>query len=71
MRDVASKSWRPVGAWGITLNAILGLPLMAAVVIIRPDAEIGVLGGAYASVLAAFGGIYWVRQWGKQNGSEE
>ena len=70
MRDNASKTWRPFGAWGITLNAVLGLPMLAAVVLIRPEVEIGSLTGAYASILALYAAIYGIRHWGKNTGVE-
>lgn len=72
MRDAASKWWRPVGAWFLTLNASLGFPALVAMAILDKGAgSIGTLVGAYGTVLATWATAAGIRQWGKNNGSEK
>lgn len=71
MRNRASKSWRPAGAWALTLNASLGFPALLAMAIFDKGTDnIGTLVGAYGTVLAAWATAAGIRQWGKNNGSE-
>jgi len=69
-RDLASKSWRPFGYWGLTLSATLGFPIVVVGVIIRPDANWGALTGMFTPVLAAWAVAAGIRQWGKNAGRE-
>ena len=72
MRDVCSKYWRPFGAWALTLNAGLGFPVLMAMAIFDKGTDtIGVLVGAYGTVLATWATAAGIRQWGKNNGSEK
>lgn len=66
-RDKASASWRPIGYWALTINAALGFPILAVATFMSVT-DLGVLAGAYASVLAAWAAAAGIRQWGKHNG---
>ena len=70
-RDTASRWWRPVGIWFMTINVALGFPGMIMGVLLRPEAEWSTVGAAYASILAAWVVAAGIRQHGKNNGSEE
>lgn len=65
MREAASKSWRPVGFWGMTLFVVFG-PLF----IWQLGNEADNLVTAYNANLLAWIGAAGIRQWGKANGSE-
>lgn len=72
MRNAASKYWRPLGAWLLTLNAGLGFPALIAMAIMdKGTGVIGTLVGAYGTVLATWATAAGIRQWGKNNGSEQ
>ena len=72
MRDTASRWWRPVGCWALTLNASLGFPALVVMAILdKGTGVIGTLVGAYGTVLATWATAAGIRQWGKNNGSEE
>ncbi len=70
MRDIASKSWRPFGYWGLTLSATLGFPAMVVGVVLRPDTDWGMLTGMYVPVLMTWAVAAGIRQWGKNEGTE-
>ncbi len=69
-RDRASRWWRPVGQWALTVNAALGFPAIVVLAILKTGNELGVVAGAYATVLATWAAAAGVRQWGKNKGSE-
>ncbi len=68
---MSQKHWRPFGYWALTLNAALGFPALVTLAILEKGTDsLGVLAGAYASVLATWAASAGIRQWGKNNGSE-
>lgn len=70
-RDLSARWWRQVGFWGLTLNAVLGFPAMIALLLLDGETELGVLSGAYATILAAWTAAAGIRQWGKNRNAEE
>jgi hypothetical protein len=68
-RDSASKWWRPIGYWMLTFNASLGFAVLIAMAVFDIG-QLGVISGAYASILAAWCAAAGIRQWGKNNGTE-
>ena len=71
VRDVSAKWWRQVGFWGLTIMMILGFPLIAFVVIAYPEGDTSAMVTAYGTTLAAWTACAGIRQWGKNQGSEE
>ena len=70
-RNGASKWWRPVGYWALTINVALGFPAIVAMAVLdKGTAVLGTVAGTYASLLAAWAAAAGIRQWGKNNGSE-
>ncbi len=70
-RDAASRWWRPVGFWGLTLGTISGFPAVVVLAILTPDSPaIGTVSSAYGTLLLAWVAAAGVRQWGKNNGTE-
>lgn len=65
MRDVVSRTWRPVGVCGMTAFVCLG-PFL----VWHSGNDAGPLVSAYGLNLAAWVAAAGIRQWGKQNGSE-
>lgn len=70
-RDKSARWWRQVGFWGLTINAIVGFPLIAFAVIFRTETDVTPIVIAFGSVLTAWLGCAGIRQWGKNNGSED
>lgn len=65
-----SRTWRPFGYWGLTVNVSLGPAFMVAVPILWPDASLVLLAQVYPMLLAAWVAAAAVRQWGKVKGAE-
>lgn len=59
--------WRQFGFWGLTANAVAGLPALFVCVWTAPDVDWGVVAGAYATVLATWAAAAGIREWGKQS----
>ncbi|AAT69480.1 gp89 [Alphaproteobacteria phage PhiJL001] len=56
----------------LTLNTGLGFPAMVTMAILGLGTDVlGILAGAYASLLATWAVAAGIRQWGKSNGSEK
>lgn len=69
-RDVSATWWRQVGFWGLTVNMIVGFPVIAAVVVARPETDVSSIVVAFGSILTAWVAAAGIRQWGKNTGSE-
>ena len=69
--DLSARWWRQVGFWGLTFNAVLGFPAMVALLVFGSATELGVLSGAYATILAAWTAAAGIRQWGKNREAEQ
>lgn len=68
---MCSKWWRPVGFWGLTLNAVLGFPVLLAALWIGPEGrDWSIMTALYPTVLATWAVAAGIRQWGKATGSE-
>lgn len=69
-RDMSARWWRQFGFWGLTLNAVLGFPILVVGSMLRSSWEIDALIGVYASILAAWVASAGIRQWGKNRGED-
>lgn len=65
-----SRTWRPLGYWGLTVNVSLGPVFIGAVPILWPDADLTLFAQVYPMLLAAWVSAAAVRQWGKNKGAE-
>lgn len=70
-RDVAAKWWRQVGFWGLTVMIIAGFPVIGIAVVFFPESDTSALVTAHGTNLAAWTACAGIRQWGKNQGSEE
>lgn len=57
--------WRPFGLWGLTLNVTVGFPALFVFRYLKPDLDIGVLAGAYATLLATWTAAAGIRAYEK------
>ncbi len=66
-----SRTWRPLGYWGLTINVSLGPVFMVLVPILWPGTSLLYLAQVYPMLLAAWVSAAAVRQWGKNMGIEQ
>lgn len=68
-RNVSARWWRQVGFWGLTINMILGGPVLVITLLLDKDPQ--VLVTPLGSILTAWCVAAGIRQWGKNAGGEE
>lgn len=68
---LSARWWRQFGFWGLTANAVAGLPALFVGVMTAPDVDWGSVTGAYTAVLATWAAAAGIREWGKRAGVEE
>lgn len=69
-RDVSARWWRQVGFWGLTVNAVLGFPILLLALWFKPETDWGIMTAIYPTILAAWCAAAGIRQWGKNQGAE-
>lgn len=69
-RDLSARWWRQVGFWGLTINTVLGFPVLVGALMWFPEGDWGVLAATYTSLLTAWCLAAGIRQWGKNRGVE-
>lgn len=69
-RDLSARWWRQVGFWGLTINAVLGFPILVLALWFAPETDWGIMTAIYPTILAAWCAAAGIRQWGKNQGTE-
>jgi len=67
---LSARWWRQVGFWGLTINAVLGFPILVLALWFAPETDWGIMTAIYPTILAAWCAAAGIRQWGKNRGTE-
>lgn len=63
--DMARVWWRPFGLWGLSINVTIGFPALYVFKYLRPELDLGILAGAYATLLATWTAAAGIRAFEK------